>query len=208
MDYPEQQRLEARAGHPLFHLLLSVMHLKKLCFVLAVASVDTAMGLSLYSTKSLEDVAQECPNTVKFFQMQFYTDRKMMATLLQRAEKAGYKAILLTVDTPLYGKHKCRKQFCLPPHLSYANFLSVKREKGLQTNHELDFYIQGISDCGVDWSILDWLRSITPLPFVVKGILTAEHARLAVQYGAQGIMVSNHGGRQLDGVPATVCNEC
>ena len=166
------------------------------------------MGLSLFSSKSLEDVALESPNTVKFFQMQFYSDRQLMATLIKNAEKAGYKAVLLTVDCPRYGKHKGRAKFCLPQHLRYGNFSSLQKKKGLQTNADLDVYIQAILDCSVDWTILDWLHSITSLPFVVKGILTAEDARLAVQHGAQGIMVSNHGGRQLDGVPATVCNKC
>ena len=166
--------------------------------------MDTAMGLSLYSNHSLEDVARECPNTVKFFQMQFYADRQMMEMLLKQAEKAGYKSVLLTVDTPLYGRHKRRAGFHLPRHLTYANFASVQKKKGFKTNAELDAYVEAISDGSADWKILDWLRSITSLPLVVKGILTAEDARLAVQHGVQGIMVSNHGGRQLDGVQAPV----
>lgn len=60
-------------------------------------------------------------------------------------------------------------------------------------------------DSSVTWESFDWLRSVTSLPIIVKGILTAEDARLAVQHGVQGILVSNHGGRQLDGAPATVC---
>ena len=166
------------------------------------------MGLSLYSNKSLEDVALASPNTVKFFQMQLYSDRQLMSTLIKNAEKAGYKAVLLTVDCPLYGKHRERAKFCVPEYLRYANFSSLQKKKGLRTNADLDTYIKAILDCSVGWTILDWLRSITSLPLVVKGILTAEDARLAVQHGAQGIMVSNHGGRQLDGVPATVCNKC
>ena len=175
------------------------------CLVLAVSSLGTAMGLSLYSTTSLEDVALEAPNTVKFFQMQFYTDRQLMATIIRRAEKAGYKAILLTVDCPLYGRHQGRRRFELPGHLKYANFSSVQQRKRFKSNAELGAHIIALLDCSVDWKILDWLRSITSLPVVVKGILTPEDARLAVQHGAQGILVSNHGGRQLDGVPAAVC---
>ena len=168
-------------------------------------SVGTAMGLSLYSTISLEDVAREAPNTIKFIQMQFYPDRELMVDLLRQAEEAGYKAVLLTVDLPVYGKHKKRANFILPKHLKFANFLSLKKKKGLQNNKDLNAYIWTATDGSVDWKTFEWLRSTTSLPFVVKGILTAEDARLAVQHGAQGIMVSNHGGRQLDGVPATVC---
>lgn len=163
------------------------------------------MGLSVYSTNSLEDVARESPNTVKFMQMQFYNDRELMVDFLNKAEKAGYKAVLLTVDIPVYGEHKKRAKFFLPEHLKFANFVSLKKTKGLRNNKELSEYIMASSDSSVDWETFDWLRSTTSLPFVVKGILTAEDARLAVQHGAQGIMVSNHGARQLDGVPATVC---
>ena len=177
------------------------------CFVYlsAVNSMDTAMGLSIYSTYSLEDVARESPNTIKFMQMQFYTDRQLMVEVLKRAEKAGFKAVLLTVDIPVYGQHRKRANFFLPEHLNLGNFLSLKKRKGLRNNRELSKYISDAADSSVDWETFDWLRSTTSLPFVVKGILTAEDARLAVQHGAQGIMVSNHGGRQLDCVPATVC---
>ena len=168
-------------------------------------SVNTAMALSIYSTLSLEDVARESPNTIKFLQMQFYTDRQLMVDLLKRAEKAGYKAVLLTVDLPVSGRHKKRANFSLPEHLEVANFSSLKKKKGLRSNYELHSYLAAERDSSVDWKILDWLFSITSLPFVLKGILTAEDARLAVQHGAQGILVSNHGGRQLDGVQATVC---
>ena len=172
-------------------------------------SVDTAMALSVYSTNSLDDVTRESPNTIKFLQMQFYADRELMVDLIKKAEKAGYKAVLLTVDIPVYGKHKRRANFFLPKHLEFANFGSLKKKKGLRNNEEFNAYIWTACDGSVDWKTFDWLRSTTSLPFVVKGILTPEDARLAVQHGAQGIMVSNHGGRQLDGVPATVCcNKC
>lgn len=167
--------------------------------------MDTALGPSIYSTYSLEDVARESPNTIKFMQMQFYTDRQLMVDVLKRAEKAGFRAVLLTVDIPVYGQHRKRASFFLPEHLKFANFLSLKKKKGLRNNRELNKYISDAADSSVDWETFDWLRSTTSLPFVVKGILTAEDARLAVQHGAEGIMVSNHGGRQLDSVQASVC---
>lgn len=80
----------------------------------------------------------------------------------------------------------------------------IYQEKGLRTNEEVDDFLSTICDGSVDWGTFDWLRSTTSLPFVLKGILTSEDARLAVQHGAQGIMVSNHGGRHLDGVSATI----
>ena len=204
----------ALPGPPEFFIHLSLQFMYRVtcslvsCFVLisAVASVDTAMGLSIYSSTSLEEVAQESPDTVKFLQVQFLTDRQVMATLLKRAEKAAYKGVLLTVDSPTYSKHKGRDRFYLPEHLHYANFSAVQKEKGFQNNEEFQAYIDPLcADCSADWKAFDWLRSITSLPLIVKGILTAEDARLAVQHGVQGILVSNHGGRQLDGVHATVC---
>jgi len=137
--------------------------------------------------------------------MQFYTDRQLMVDLLKRAEKAGYKAVLLTVDLPVSGRHKKSSNFSLPKHLEVANFSSLKKKQGLRSNKESHSYLAVARDSSVDWKVLDWLFSITSLPFVLKGILTAEDARLAVQHRAQDILVSDHGGRQLDGVQATVC---
>lgn len=178
----------------------------ELATVRAVKSQDTAMGVSIFATTSLEDIAQECPHTIKFMQVQFFSDRHLMAQAVKRAEKAGYKAILLTVDTPVYSRRKStgRRNFRVPNHLKCANFQSLQQEKGLRTNEEVDDFLSTICDGSVDWGTFDWLRSTTSLPFVLKGILTSEDARLAVQHGAQGIMVSNHGGRHLDGVSATI----
>ena len=120
-------------------------------------SVNTAMALSIYSTFSVEDVARESPNTIKFLQMQFYTDRQLMVDLLKRAEKAGYKAVLLTVDLPVSGRHKKRANFSLPEHLEVANFSSLKKKKGLRSNYELHSYLAAERDSSVDWKILDWL---------------------------------------------------
>ena len=119
------------------------------------------MALSIYSTFSVEDVAHESPNTIKFLQMQFYTDRQLMEDLLKRAEKAGYKAVLLTVDLPVSGKHKKRANFSLPEHLEVANFSSLKKKNGLRSNYELHSYLAAERDSSVDWKILDWLFSIS-----------------------------------------------
>lgn len=170
----------------------------------AVTSMNTAMSLSIFSNTTLEDVARESPNTVKFFQMQFFTNREFIVRLLKRAEKAGYNAVLLTIDQPFSGRHKARTRFCLPEHLKLANFSFVQQKNGFKSNAELVPYIYSLMDPSIDWKILHWIRSITSLPIILKGILTPEDARLAVQHGAQGILVSNHGGRQLDGVPATI----
>lgn len=175
----------------------------ELATVRAVKSVGTAVGVSIYSTYSLEHLAQDSPTTIKFMQIQLYTDRQFMVDLLKRAEKAGYQAIILTVDVPVkvFGRHKDRANFSVPKHLKgFANFPNSESKN----NDQMSRYVIAESDSGAVWEKFDWLRSMTSLPFVIKGISTPEDARLAVQHGAQGILVSNHGGRQLDGLPATI----
>ena len=152
----------------------------------AAARADTLMVVSTSSTRSLEDIASEGGGT-QWFQLYFH-DRKSAEELIHRAEAAGYRALVLTVDSPLWG-HKeraIRSGFRLP---SKANFSG-------QDPTEID--------AAFTWESLPWLRSVTPLPIILKGILTAEDAMLAVQHEVDGIIISNHGGRQLDGVSPSI----
>jgi len=160
----------------------------ELATVRVVTTMNTAMALSAYSTYSIEDVARESPNTVKFCQMQFFSDRQLTEMLIKRAEKAGYSAVLITVDTPRFSKHKGRAGFSLPRHLKFANFVSLQGnwKRGLKSNSEVEIYLKAVTDSSVVWESLDWLRSITSLPIVVKGILTAEDARLAANMVCKG----------------------
>ncbi|XP_028417187.1 hydroxyacid oxidase 1-like [Dendronephthya gigantea] len=126
-----------------------------------------------------------------------------MASLIRRAEAAGYKAIVLTVDMPICGKRHTQIRYVftgLPP------IPNIK--EAFDSKDMLEFgsgSVDKIHDRSATWdTIIPWVRSITSLPVVVKGILTAEDAKLAVKCGVDGIIVSNHGGRQLDCVPATI----
>ena len=125
----------------------------------------------------------------------------LATSLVKRAESQGYKAIVVTVDMPFIGiRHGQRRNgFKLPSHLSLENIKSLVED--IQVDNDT---IDTFHDPSATWDIIGWLRTITELPIVVKGILTAEDAKLAVQHGVDAILVSNHGGRQLDGVPATV----
>ena len=160
------------------------------------------MTLSTSSTTSLEEVAS-CNNGLKWFQLYVYKDKELARSEIHRAEKAGYRALVFSVDTPTIGR-KLRSRFRLPPHLSLENVTNdVKPEdKGWVSR-----YPQSAIDPSCEWCYVDWVRGITHFPIVVKGILTREDAIEAVKHGVQGILVSNHGARQLDGVPATV-SEC
>ncbi|KAG6961231.1 hypothetical protein JG688_00009209 [Phytophthora aleatoria] len=170
----------------------------------AAAKADTCFVLSTMSTTSLEDVATASSaanaNALRWFQLYVFKDRQITVRLVRRAEKAGYKAIVLTVDAPVLGNREAdvRNHFSIPKHLTMANF-------GPQ-NATTDYadYVSDLYDQTLSWKDVEWLKSITKLPIVAKGILTSEDAVMAVESGCEGILVSNHGARQLDGVAATI----
>ncbi|HZC04268.1 MAG TPA: alpha-hydroxy acid oxidase [Ktedonobacterales bacterium] len=160
------------------------------------------MCVSTMSTTSLEEVAQAATGPL-WFQLYVYRDRAVTESLVRRAERAGYRALVVTVDMPAVGRREAdvRNGFGLPPHLSLANFTGLLSEEGRVAPgaSALSIYADHQLDSDLTWEGIDWLSSITALPIVLKGILTAEDAALAVAHGVAGIVVSNHGGRQLDG---------
>ena len=161
------------------------------------------MTLSSWSTTSIEDVAQA--GGLRWFQLYIYSNREVTRDLIERAERAGYKAVMVTIDTPIVGQKwaDLRNKFSLPPHLHLGIFDETKL--GFVQDGRASLYDELI-DSRLTWQDITWVQSITKLPVLVKGVLTAENALEAVQHGVQGIVVSNHGGRQLDGTPATVSN--
>lgn len=147
----------------------------------------TLMIAATDATYSIEEVAQAA-NGPLWFQLYLYPSREVAEGLVRRAEAAGCKAIVLTVDLPILGNRERdrRNQWTIPPaNLSRANFSGIS--------------IDGHAWVNLTWQDVDWLCSITSLPVILKGILTAEDAQMALDHGAAGIIVSNHGGRQLDG---------
>lgn len=174
------------------------------------------MILSTIATSSIEEVAKAGPDAIKWFQLYIYKDREITKKLVERAVKNGFKALVLTVDTPFFGMRyaDARNKFHLPSHLRMANFdeghAASDSIQNSPKNHDssgLNDYAASLFDPSITWDDIGWLKSISTLPIVVKGILTAEDAILALKYGASAILVSNHGARQLDGVPATVTND-
>ena len=169
------------------------------------------MILSTISTSSIEEVAAAAPTANKWFQLYIYKNRDITRSLIRRAESAGFKALVLTVDTPFFGTRLAdvRNKFCLPPHLTLANLKSeaVKQMStpGSQASG-LNEYAASLFDSSLTWKDVDWLKTVTKLPVLVKGILTAEDADEALKHGVDGIVVSNHGARQLDHVSSTVSN--
>ncbi|CAN1227251.1 Glycolate oxidase 3 [Linum grandiflorum] len=175
----------------------------------AASAAGTIMTLSSWATSSVEEVASTGPG-IRFFQLYVYKDRNVVTQLVKRAERAGFKAIALTVDTPRLGRREADIKNRFKGHslsrLSIAQsidqFLFVTF---FQTSDSgLASYVAGQVDRTLSWKDVKWLQTITSLPILVKGVLTAEDARLSVENGAAGIIVSNHGARQLDYVPATI----
>ncbi|MBE9034010.1 alpha-hydroxy acid oxidase [aff. Roholtiella sp. LEGE 12411] len=177
---------------------------------IAAASAGVGMVLSTMATKSMEDVAAvgNKQNALQWFQLYIHKDRGLTRALVERAEAAGYKALCLTADAPVLGQRERdqRNEFALPPDLHLANLATIS---GLDISHKtgesgLFTYFAQQLNSAVTWHDLEWLQSISPLPLVLKGILRGDDAKLAVESGAKAIIVSNHGGRQLDGAIASL----
>jgi len=172
--------------------------------------MNTCMVLSTWASTSIEEVAQANGSGLRWFQLYVFKDESMTMDLIKRAEQAGYKAIVITVDRPYGGKRMAshRNKFILPSHLKIANpnitAAQTTAESQQQPGTGLYSYFQTQIADKLTWDTITWVKSFTKLPMILKGILTGEDAKLAVQHGVDGIIVSNHGGRQLDGVLATV----
>jgi len=174
----------------------------------AAAAMNTIYILSTIATSSIEEVAKANPNGRKWFQLYVYKDRSQSLNLVRRAEAAGFEALVLTVDAPYFGKRRnnVRHKFHLPSHLRLANFEGTSESSVLQAKgggsalSKLD----DLMDQSLTWKDVSWLKNNTRLPIIVKGIMTAEDAALALVHGVSGIFVSNHGGRQLDTCLATI----
>ena len=170
----------------------------------AAGEAGTAMMLSTLSTSSIEEVAAAATGPL-WFQLYVYKDREETKNLVRRAEAAGYKAIVLTVDAQIWGvrERDVKNNFQLPDGLRIKNVIGAEDFPDTEGSG-LAAYVTSLFDQTLSWQDLEWLVGITDLPVLVKGILNAEDAELAVQHGAAGIVVSNHGGRQLGAAPASV----
>ncbi|HKW20148.1 MAG TPA: alpha-hydroxy acid oxidase [Ktedonobacterales bacterium] len=162
----------------------------------AAGALGTLMAVSTESTRTLEDIAQAATGPL-WFQLYFSSStRRHAERLVNRAEAAGYRALVLTVDSSRWGQKerhaRSEATFEWPPS---GNFIQDPLPE--QNEDEAD-------GAAITWADIEWLRSITALPLVLKGILAAEDARQCAERGIAGILVSNHGGRQLDTVAATI----
>jgi isopentenyl diphosphate isomerase/L-lactate dehydrogenase-like FMN-dependent dehydrogenase len=173
----------------------------------AAGAAGTLMCCSTIASSSLEEIAEAATGPL-WFQLYVYRDREVTRDLVRRAESAGYRALVLTVDTPRLGRRErdVRNRFALPANISIRNLERYGTPEALRWAASSSFteYVHALLDDSLTWESVAWLRSITSLPILIKGVLTAEDAELCVQHGIAAIVVSNHGGRQLDGAIATM----
>tara|TARA_B100000686_G_C16794716_1_gene981446 strand:- start:1609 stop:2691 length:1083 start_codon:yes stop_codon:yes gene_type:complete len=168
---------------------------------------QTIMVLSSLSTTSPEDVAASTDASL-WFQLYIYKDRELTKSVIQRVEQLGYKALCITVDAPLLGRREkdVHNRFSLPDDMTIAtvgDYLEKEMAESAR-NSSLNVYFASLLDQSVTWKDVEWIRSISNLPIILKGVHRRDDAIKAAEYGFDGIIVSNHGARQLDTVPATI----
>ncbi|WP_068545450.1 alpha-hydroxy acid oxidase [Thalassotalea crassostreae] len=187
----------------------------------AAANTGCIYSMSNFATTSMEDVAQ-VSDSAKFFQLQPARDKGIMKHMLERAKTSGYKALIVTIDNPIHGNRErdVRTGFGIPPTFPLRSILSLmahpKWVKGYMKSKPdfanfQHYFDQGKDQqwlfhnlvCPVTWETLTWIRENWQGPMAIKGILSADNAKQAVAIGAEGVIVSNQGGRNFDAIPST-----
>jgi len=193
----------------------------------AAARKGAIFTVSTMSICSMEEVA-EASSGPRWFQLYVWRDREIVRSLIERAKAAGYRVLVITVDTPVLGQRErdIRNGMVIPPRIGANNVLDTLRRvawlKDFVRNPRITFgnfkdtlgvrhdpvslasFTTKQFSPAVSWDDLDWYRSVWSGPIAIKGIMSAEDARLAVEHGVEAIVVSNHGGRQCDYLPSAV----
>ena len=179
----------------------------ELASVRAAGNAGTLFVASTMSTVTMEEIAAAAAGPI-WFQLYVFKDRGLTKTLVERAEAAGFTALQVTADIPVMGLRHAdmRNAFHLPPEFCIANL----DQPGMNTLPPGDAemgharYTRCCFDADLNWKDIEWLCSLTRLPVLVKGILRGDDAVKALDHGAKGVVVSNHGGRQLDTAISTI----
>ncbi len=172
----------------------------------AAGKAGVLMTASTIASTPLEIIAEEATGPL-WFQLYVYKDRGLARDLAERAERSGYRALVLTVDTPILGRRERdhRNGFTLPAGVTMANFDAYgDAYRRWSFPGGMAARVHDLMDQSLTWDAVAWLRSFSRLPIVLKGIVRADDARRALDAGVDAIIVSNHGGRQLDGGEATI----
>lgn len=173
----------------------------------AANNSNTIMVCSTMSNTPIEEIT--CvTNAAVWFQLYVYKDKKATLALIERAKNAGCEAIVITVDAPFLGRRErdVRNQFQLPSHLKMSNLYALEHSHlpNKDGHSGLAHYFENLIDKSLTWRDIGWIKEHASMPVYLKGILHPQDAKLAVEYGVDGIIVSNHGGRQLDGSIASI----
>lgn len=184
----------------------------ELATVRGATDAGVPVVLSTGSSHSLEEVARAAPDGQRWFQFYWPSDRAVAESLVRRAEAGGYTALVLTVDAPAFGYRPTDMDNGYLPFLhgaGLANFTSDPAFRaGLPTDADgravVEHWARVFGNPALSWDDLPWLRELTELPILLKGVLHPDDARRAREYGVDGLVVSNHGGRQLDGSVAAL----
>jgi L-lactate dehydrogenase (cytochrome) len=191
----------------------------------AAGRTGVIFTLSTMSAVNIEDTMQSAPGS-HWFQLYVWRDRELTRSLVDRAAAAGYSALMLTADVPVAGQRErdLRNGATVPPKITWRNALDTATRigwlAGMARNPRIDFanvakeessrpfsiaeHVNRQFDPSLTWKDVEWFRSLWSGPLIIKGIMSVEDARRAVDCGAEGLVVSNHGGRQLDGLPASI----
>jgi L-lactate dehydrogenase (cytochrome) len=184
--------------------------------------------VSCLSSVTVEEVIREAPGD-HWFQLYVWKDRAVTQALVERAAKNGYRVLVVTLDVPVLGQRErdVRNGATIPPRITLRNALDTLRHPGwlwrISRGPRVTFanvaaadpsvglnpfalspFINSLFDPTITWKDLEWMRRLWKGPVAVKGVMTVEDARLAVEHGADAVIVSNHGGRQLDGAPGAL----
>ena len=170
-------------------------------------AAQATMIVSSFATVTIEDVARAAPGSSLWFQLYVQPDRGFTRALVQRAEAAGCQALCLTVDTPVLGarNREARVGFQLPSGMTRANLDGLSGAAASIAHQPPEGAIySSVLEPRLTWKDVEWLRGFAKVPVLLKGVMDAEDATRAVEAGVSGLIVSNHGARNLDTVPATV----
>src|SRR5690606_26177062 len=207
-------RLELLGQELAYPILLAPVALQRLAHAegelataLAAAAMQAPMIVSAQASVSLEDIAASAQGrTSLWLQLYLHGDREFVRALVARAEAAGYRALVVTVDAPVSGARNRaqRAEFALPPGIEAVNLRGMRATTAsVARAGQSPVFGSGMLAGAPTWKDIEWLRASTTLPVLLKGIMSPDDAVLAVDAGAAGIVVSNHGGRTLDTQPAT-----
>jgi 4-hydroxymandelate oxidase len=161
--------------------------------------------ISTFTTTSIDEIARNTQRPI-WFQLYVQRDRAFTKDMVQRAVASGCKAVCLTVDTPVLGCRYSQLSFGLPKNMECVHLRGLGQGSSSGPSHKTQrrSIYDTMFDPSFNWNDLEWLRSVAGVPVILKGLLSAEDGKRAVERGADGVIVSNHGGRNLDTVPATI----